>query len=766
MGIAREAARRVVKDYMLGHELPGIYREAAKEPADPRKVLFVNVKLANMPEAFKVIMPYLEERYALTLKFVGLNQAGTGFKSYHARCRDLVREIATASYVFLEDASDVVSCLPLRPETKVIQLWHGCGAFKKWGRSTATKKFGPSAAQIERHPFYGNLSLVTVSAPEVEWAYREAMGLDDLGVSHQGEPVTSSEVPGNDALKCVGRTEMSNRLGSRSFGGTGNAPVVRALGVSRTDVFFDQEFLEGARDRLLAAHPQIGNRKVLLYAPTFRGAVKQAKGPDALDVRAMREALEEGWVLAIRHHPFVKEPPAIPDDCADFAFLADPGLAIDELMCAADALVTDYSSVVFEYSLMGRPMIFFAPDFDDYCDWRGFYYDYDEMTPGPVVHTTGDLLEAVSRIPEWFDGAEVDTFRRKFMQACDGHATERICHEVFMDEELERLRKRPALEVLRERDPEGVDVSIVIPAYNAQATLGRALQSIGDQDYDLSRIEVIVVDDCSSDATVEVVECFNQRIDSKSGPHVLLVSTPVQSGSPSEPRNIGITKAQGRYVFFLDSDDWLGPQAVRRMLQHALDWQSDVLVVKLVGENGRTAPSSMFIANDPDADIWRSKIMWTLGPYKLFRRELIADLRFPDFMPEDMSFVLRAYVAADRVSVAADYDYYHLAFAEGEDANISLRSWDDVESNLRAYEDVFGFLADVLPAGIDDRRAIIKRLFGRDIANTIRSIGPEKLHGSNHPLLNIAGPFYDSKLLQELDPETFDLLDSVFATNV
>ena len=101
MGIAREAARRVVKDYMLGHELPGIYREAAKEPADPRKVLFVNVKLANMPEAFKVIMPYLEERYALTLKFVGLTQAGTGFKSYHARCRDLVREIATASYVFL-----------------------------------------------------------------------------------------------------------------------------------------------------------------------------------------------------------------------------------------------------------------------------------------------------------------------------------------------------------------------------------------------------------------------------------------------------------------------------------------------------------------------------------------------------------------------------------------------------------------------------------------------------------------------------------------
>lgn len=73
------------------------------------------------------------------------------------------------SVFFLNDASNVVSCLPLREGTTVVQLWHGCGAFKKWGMSTADLIFGGSRDEILRHPFYKNLSLVTVSSPEVVW---------------------------------------------------------------------------------------------------------------------------------------------------------------------------------------------------------------------------------------------------------------------------------------------------------------------------------------------------------------------------------------------------------------------------------------------------------------------------------------------------------------------------------------------------------------------------------------------------------------------
>ena len=76
-------------------------------------------------------------------------------------------------------------------------------------------------------------------------------------------------------------------------------------------------------------------------------------------------------------------------------------------------------------------MAFFAYDLDDYCDWRGFYYPYDELTPGPVFRDNESLIDWVKHVDERFDSAEVDAFRSKFMSACDGNATERIVLSVW-----------------------------------------------------------------------------------------------------------------------------------------------------------------------------------------------------------------------------------------------------------------------------------------------------------------------------------------------
>ena len=112
-------------------------------------------------------------------------------------------------------------------------------------------------------------------------------------------------------------------------------------------------------------------------------------------------------------------------------------MEIEELLAVSDVCVTDYSSLVFEYSLMNRPMLFFAYDLDDYNDWRGFYFPYEEMTPGDVVRTTDELATHLRVILEadergeapWKE--EVEAFRQRFMSACDGQATGRILKEVF-----------------------------------------------------------------------------------------------------------------------------------------------------------------------------------------------------------------------------------------------------------------------------------------------------------------------------------------------
>ena len=101
-------------------------------------------------------------------------------------------------------------------------------------------------------------------------------------------------------------------------------------------------------------------------------------------------------------------------------------LEIDELLCTCDICISDYSSLIFEYSLFEKPMIFFAYDLKDYDDWRGFYYDYEELTPGPVVQTTEEVIECIKNTEVNFDPEEIREFRNKFMSACDGHATERL----------------------------------------------------------------------------------------------------------------------------------------------------------------------------------------------------------------------------------------------------------------------------------------------------------------------------------------------------
>ena len=115
-----------------------------------------------------------------------------------------------------------------------------------------------------------------------------------------------------------------------------------------------------------------------------------------------------------------------------------------------------------------------------------------------------------------------------------------------------------------------------------------AIESVLAQTYDPSRLEVIVVDDCSTDDTPQVICAYRE-----SHPGIVRdARTPGQSGTPALPRNLGLQMARGEYVFFLDSDDWLGEDAARRMLAHAADWDCDVLVVKLKGEGGREAPRS------------------------------------------------------------------------------------------------------------------------------------------------------------------------------
>jgi len=384
----RRLINRAVRLFMYKLYLPAVYKRAAKKPLDPDKAVFVEVRRPELTNSLSLIYERCEKegkRVSLHILRYSVARAPTLIKS----CAALMRDIGDAGCVFIDDACEAMGCFKRRDGQKIVQVWHGCGAFKRFSFSTADLIFGYDRKEMLRYPCHVNYTLVPVSGEASIAAYREAFNLGD---------------------------DPEN--------------IVRSMGVSRTDVFFDADFLASAAQKVYDAVPAAKGKKVMLYAPTFRGSVSYAAAPELPDVRRLKEEFGGEYVLLIKQHYLIADFPAVPEDCKDFAFDVSKTLGIDELLITADVCIADYSSLVFEYSLMGRPMVFFAPDVDDYCDWRGFYWDYREFVPGPIVSDTEELIKALRCCGSDFK-EKTAAFKKLHMTACDGRSTDRLMEYAF-----------------------------------------------------------------------------------------------------------------------------------------------------------------------------------------------------------------------------------------------------------------------------------------------------------------------------------------------
>lgn len=242
----------------------------------------------------------------------------------------------------------------------------------------------------------------------------------------------------------------------------------------------------------------------------------------------------------------------------------------------------------------------------------------------------------------------------------------------------------------------GPAVSVVIAAYNAMPYLTRCITSVAEQSIGQDALEIIAVNDGSTDETGKELDRLAEQY-----PTLLRVFHQPNSGGPSAPRNKGLDHARGTFVFFLDADDYLGPEALERMVAMAETNGTDIVLGKMVGVGGRGAPTSMFRRNQPRTDVFSSRVYWTLNPMKLFRRDLLErlELRFPTDLKigEDQLFVGPAYVHADGISVLADYDC--LFWVEREDSgNITLRTGGS-EPRLRFLPRMVDMLLEQVPPG-------------------------------------------------------------------
>jgi CDP-glycerol glycerophosphotransferase len=222
------------------------------------------------------------------------------------------------------------------------------------------------------------------------------------------------------------------------------------------------------------------------------------------------------------------------------------------------------------------------------------------------------------------------------------------------------------------------------------------------QSLDTEQLEVIAVDDGSTDGSAEVLERFAELY-----PETFRLIRIPASGGPSAPRNRGLESARGRYVFFLDADDYIGTEALERMTTFADECGSDIVLGNVVGRGGRRINSSMYRGDIRKADLYSTTIYWQIEPWKLFRREFLdsINLRFPLGVPlgEDQTFTFKAYTHASTISILSSYTCLYQVLRSDFSNLVCETGW-SVSERCRLHFDLLEKMTDLVGTEILDER--------------------------------------------------------------
>ncbi len=206
-------------------------------------------------------------------------------------------------------------------------------------------------------------------------------------------------------------------------------PVIET-GYPRNDVLLSRQ-RDAVRERVRAEFGVHDGVTAVLYAPTWRDdeTLRDPAAPirTVLDLELLQEQIGGDHVLLVRSHSMVTGRASIAALPAvrDVSYYAD----IAPLYLAADVLVTDYSSAMFDFAITGKPIVYFAYDLQRFADSvRGFYFDLTRSAPGPLLHDSKELVSALSRLPEISaaHAARYNRFRRTYCALEDGRAADRV----------------------------------------------------------------------------------------------------------------------------------------------------------------------------------------------------------------------------------------------------------------------------------------------------------------------------------------------------
>ena len=357
------------------------YRSAVlRDPNRRKTILFTSVSRAEIGGNAKFVYDRICQR-GLAKTFDVELDFSPDIESVETPAKQLafIKRLARADIIFLDDYHPFVYFVDFPADVKVVQLWHAIGSFKTIG-------FSRKRANQEEHR----------RTSRAHRGYTHVIVSADVDKPHYADAFNMPE--------------------KRIF----------ATGIPRVDGFLNEESLAQARQDFFERFPQARGKRVVVFAPTFRedDIRKATYDFSQLDFEGIANYCRANNALfVLKFHQYTHGFAGVPAGLEDVIVLADGVREVNDLLPAADLLITDYSSVLYEAALIDVPTVFFPYDLEYYEQTRGFYEPYESFVPGPIVRTPEALVAALSFTG---DQARIDAFKQRHFAHFDNHSSDRV----------------------------------------------------------------------------------------------------------------------------------------------------------------------------------------------------------------------------------------------------------------------------------------------------------------------------------------------------
>lgn len=320
------------------------------------RITFISLTQKELSSDFKYIDEKLrqENKYDIHFILMVFEKNLWGDLKYFLNCLIQLVEIKKSSLIILNDNNYVISHMKPK-DIKVMQVWHACGAVKKFGN------------QIKRQYPVKNYDCVLCNAKYWKEPYSQAFGV--------------------------------------------NPSQVVVTGMPRIDTLIHENHTE----EFYGKYPELRDKKLCLYAPTFRGNIIDGFKIQSFDFTKVKD-----YVVLYKFHPLLGD-----IQCEGGMNMNSEDLYT--LMQVCDCMISDYSSVIFDYSLLHKPMLCFIPDVKEYEKTIGLNIDLKDF-PGPICTTEDELIEALHT--NQYNKEKAVRFQEKYMHFTDGKNTERVVQKI------------------------------------------------------------------------------------------------------------------------------------------------------------------------------------------------------------------------------------------------------------------------------------------------------------------------------------------------